>query len=254
MNDEFKGRAALVTGGSRGIGKGIALALAERGADVGICHLDASEDDAKAACLQIEAFGGKAFQMKADLGSEPEVKKLFEGFMERFGRLDFLVNNAGTSRAQDIFEMTLSDWDFIIKTNLTSSFLCSKAAFSIMKAQGQGGRVVFISSMAGQNGALMGHAHYSATKAGVIGMVKTLARTGAPLGINVNAIAPGIIDTELLRKTHGDDGIAELSAKVPLKRLGSVREIGLAAAFLCGEGGAYVTGATLDVNGGMYSR
>jgi NAD(P)-dependent dehydrogenase (short-subunit alcohol dehydrogenase family) len=123
-----------------------------------------------------------------------------------------------------------------------------------MMAPQRSGRIVNSSSMVGEQGALFGHVHYAATKSGMIGFTKTLARTGAPLGITVNAIAPGIIETELLFKTHGVEGVERLSASVPLGCLGKPRQIGLAVAFLCGEGGTYITGSTLDINGGMYMR
>ena len=168
------------------------------------------------------------------------------------GPIDILVNNAGTSQAKDIFQIEAADWDRIIRTNLTSCFHCSQAAMKIMARQ-KSGRIINISSVVGHQGALFGHVHYAATKSGMLGMTRTLARTGAPLGINVNAIAPGCIETVLLHKTLGDTAVEEMRNKIPLG-LGTPRDIGLAVAFLCGEGGRYITGATLDVNGGLYMR
>ena len=148
--------------------------------------------------------------------------------------------------------MTDEDWDRIIRTNLTSGMLCSRAAMEIMREQ-KSGRIIFISSVVGERGALFGHVHYAATKSGQIGMVKTLARTAAPLGITVNAIAPGVILTELLVQTHGEAGVKALGDDIPLG-LGSVEDIGAAAVYLASDEAHYVTGATIDVNGGTNFR
>ena len=247
MND-LTGKVALVTGASRGLGRGIALALAEQGADV-VVNYRSAEKEANDVCAAIRGMGRRALPVRADVGTADGAAALFDAAMAEYGQLDILVNNAGSTRAQDIFEAELEDWEFIVRTNMTSAFLCSKRAMEIMRDQGRG-RIVFISSVVGHRGALYGHVHYAATKSG---MVKTLARTGAPLGITVNAVAPGIIETELLMQTHGEDEVEALAADVPLG-LGKPRDAGLAVAFLCGEGGRYITGATIDVNGGMYLR
>ncbi|OGV76158.1 MAG: short-chain dehydrogenase [Lentisphaerae bacterium RIFOXYB12_FULL_65_16] len=249
----LNGKVALVTGASRGIGKGVALVLAEQGADVVVGHFRTGDNAADSVADAIRAMGRKALLVRADVGAAPEVARMFEEIHTEFGRVDILVNNAGTTRAQDVFATTIDDWDFIVRTNLTSSFLCSKAAMESMRERNISGRIVFMSSIVGHRGALFGHVHYAATKSGMLGMVKTLARTGAPLGITVNGVAPGIIETELLVQTHGET-IADLIKDVPLGCLGTPRDVGLAVAFLCGEGGRYITGATLDVNGGMYLR
>ena len=248
--NELAGQIALVTGSSRGLGRGIATVLAERGAQVIINYPDeATAAEAEAVVAQL---GAQAISLRADVSRAEEVTALFAEIKARFGRLDILVNNAGTSRAQDITETTEEDWQFILNTNLTSCFLCAKAAMQLMIEQ-HSGRIVNISSVVGHQGALFGHVHYAASKSGMLGFTKTLARTAAPHGITVNAVAPGIIETSLLRQTHGDEGVARLAASVPLG-LGQPRDVGLAVAFLCGEGGRYITGATLDVNGGLYLR
>jgi 3-oxoacyl-[acyl-carrier protein] reductase len=202
---------------------------------------------------QIEAMGRKALTIYADVSDEIQVKAMFEQILETFGRLDILVNNAGTSQAKDIFEEELADWERIIRINLTSVFLCSKEAMKIMREQ-QSGRIIQVSSVVGHRGALFGHVHYAATKSGMFGFSKTLARTAAPFGITVNTISPGIIETELLTQTHGEEGIKKLIETVPLKALGTPRQCGLAVAFLCGEGGDYITGSDIDVNGGIHFR
>lgn len=248
---ELSGKVALVTGSSRGLGRGIALVLAEKGADVVINYRSAREE-AEEVRAEIEAMGVRAAVVGADVSSESDVAGMMEAVLKEFGRLDILVNNAGTTKSQNIFETSLEDWNFIINTNLTSMFLCSKAGMEIMRKQGSG-RIINISSIVGHRGALYGHVHYAATKSGIFGFTKTLSRTAAPLGVTVNAIAPGIIETELLFQTHGAEEVGKLADGVPLG-LGKVRDIGLAAAYLAGEGGRYITGATIDVNGGMYLR
>ncbi|MBQ9848529.1 MAG: 3-oxoacyl-ACP reductase FabG [Clostridia bacterium] len=247
----LKGKVALVTGSSRGIGRGIAISLAEAGADVVVNYAG----NAKAAeeCADIiRSKGQKALVIQADVSEEDQVKAMFAEIMKEFGRLDILVNNAGTSQDKDIFAMDKADWDRIIKTNLTSGMLCSKSAMEIMSEQ-KCGRIIFISSVVGERGALYGHIHYAATKSGQIGMTKTLARTAAPYNITVNAIAPGFIATELFLQTHGEEEMKKLAASVPLG-IGSLEDIGAAAVYLASDEARYVTGATLDVNGGNNFR
>ncbi len=251
MKLELEGKIALITGAARGIGKGIALVLAEKGADI-VINDKKMNFEGEALATQIKAMGRQTMLIEADVSSEAEVKKMFTLIKNQFGRLDILVNNAGTSQPKDIFESSLEDWKYIIDTNLTSCFLCSKEAMELMAHQ-RYGRIINISSVVGERGALFGHVHYAATKSGMLGMTKTLARTGAPLGITVNAVAPGIIETELLFKTHGAEGVEKLSTSIPLG-LGKPRSIGLAVSYLAGEGGNYITGSVLDVNGGMNMR
>lgn len=251
MSLELNGKIALVTGALRGIGKGIALVLAEKGADI-VLNDKTVGKESDALVNQIKAMGRNVIVIKADVTKKDEVKRMFETIEQGFGRLDILINNAGSSQNKNIFEMELDDWQYIIDTNLTSAFLCSKEAMRIMRTQ-LFGRIICISSVVAERGAILGHVHYAATKSGILGMTKTLARTGAPYGITVNAVAPGIIETELLFKTHGIEGVEKLSASVPLG-LGKPRHVGLAVAFLCGEGGDYLTGTTIDVNGGFNMR
>jgi 3-oxoacyl-[acyl-carrier protein] reductase len=251
MSLELNGKIALVTGALRGIGKGIALVLAEKGADI-VLNDKTVGKESDALVNQIKAMGRNVIVIKADVTIKDEVKRMFETIEQGFGRLDILINNAGSSQNKNIFEMELEDWQYIIDTNLTSAFLCSKEAMRIMRTQ-LFGRIICISSVVAERGAILGHVHYAATKSGILGMTKTLARTGAPYGITVNAVAPGIIETELLFKTHGIEGVEKLSASVPLG-LGKPRHVGLAVAFLCGEGGDYLTGTTIDVNGGFNMR
>lgn len=248
---DLQNKVALITGASRGLGKGIALELAAQGADV-VVNYHSAKTQADEVVEAINKLGCRAIAIQADVSSQADVERMFKMIDEEFGQLDILVNNAGTTKSQDIFETELDDWDWIIKTNLTSCFLCSKAAMERMKTKSSG-RIVNISSIVGERGALFGHVHYASTKSGMFGFTKTLARTAAPLGITVNCVAPGIIETELLFQTHGENEVKKLSDSVPLG-LGNSRDIGLAVGYLCGPGGRYITGATLDVNGGMYLR
>lgn len=247
MND-LTGKIALVTGSSRGLGRGIALELAAAGAEV-VVNYRSGKKEAENVVREITERNGKGVPFAADVSDAKDVEKLFSFIREKYGRLDILVNNAGTTKAQDIFETTEEDWDFIIRTNLKSLFLCTKKAMEMMRDQ-KGGRIINISSMVAHRGALFGHCHYAATKGGILSFTRTIARTGAPYNITCNAIAPGIVETELLFQTHGADGVAALAKTVPLG-LGKVRDVGLAAVYLSGEGGSYITGACLDVNGGM---
>jgi NAD(P)-dependent dehydrogenase (short-subunit alcohol dehydrogenase family) len=248
---QLEGKTALVTGASRGLGRGIALVLAEQGAGV-VVNYRRAEDEAQRVVEQCRALGVHAVAAQADVARAGDVDRLFDVVRREFGRLDILVNNAGTSMDKDIFAITEEDWDFILDTNLKSCFLCSKSAMEMIKAE-ESGSIVNISSVVAQQGALYGHIHYAATKSGMLGLTKTLARTAAPLGIRVNAVAPGVIETDLLHRTLGGERVDNLRATIPLG-LGTPRDVGLAVAFLCGEGGRYITGATLDINGGLYLR
>jgi NAD(P)-dependent dehydrogenase (short-subunit alcohol dehydrogenase family) len=248
---DLDNKVALVTGASRGLGRGIALVLAEKGANL-IINYHREKERAEDVAAEAEKMGRKAIIIKADVSDENDVNRMFAEIDCMFGSLDILVNNAGTTKAQNIFETMLDDWENIIRTNLRSCFLCSKAAMQKMREH-KSGRIVNIASIVGQRGALYGHVHYAAAKSGMFGFTKTLARTGAQYGITVNCVAPGIIETELLFQTHGEEEVKRLADSV-LLGLGKPRDVGLAVAYLCGEGGRYITGATIDVNGGMYLR
>lgn len=245
----LENKIALVTGASRGLGKGIAIELAARGAEV-IVNYNGSEKRASEVVEEIQNAGGKAVKIQADVSNMSSTDHLFEEIMRSCGRLDILINNAGTSQAKDIFDITNDDWHRIINTNLTSGYYCSKKAMELFRNQNSG-RIVFISSVVGLQGALYGHVHYAATKSGQLGVMRTLARTAAPYNVTVNAIAPGIIETELLLEIHGEEGVKKIADTIPLG-LGNVKDVGNAVAFLCSDESRYLTGITLDVNGGMY--
>jgi NAD(P)-dependent dehydrogenase (short-subunit alcohol dehydrogenase family) len=249
----LEGRAALVTGASQGIGRATAEALAACGADVVINHFDPDAEEAEKAADRVRKLGRRAWVVKSDVSDEEQVKRMFSDFRAQCGKLDIVVNNAGTAQPRDIFDLSLADWRRLLDINLTGCFLVSQQAMLLMREQGTGGRIVNMSSMVAHQGALYGSVHYAASKSGLLGFTKTLARTGAPLGITVNAVAPGIVETPLLFKTHGEEGVRKLAATVPLG-LGKPEDVGWAVAFLCSDAARYITGATLDVNGGIYFR
>ncbi|HTN36722.1 MAG TPA: 3-oxoacyl-ACP reductase family protein [Arachidicoccus sp.] len=248
---KFTNKIALITGASQGLGRGIALELAKRQATIVVNYIG-NDEVAENTLKDLRCLGATAIKIKADVSSPEEVDRLFQEIKSTYGRLDILINNAGTSQAKDFSDLDIEDWHYIINTNLTSGFLCSKKAMEIFKIQ-RSGRIIFISSVVAQQGALYGHAHYAASKSGQLGLMKTLARTGAPHNITVNAVAPGIIRTQLLERIHGEEGIKKISDTIPLG-LGSVEDVGNVAAFLCSDESRYLTGITIDVNGGMYIR
>jgi 3-oxoacyl-[acyl-carrier protein] reductase len=248
---DLSGKVVLVTGSSRGLGRAIILGMAKAGANVIINDLEVTEH-AIQLVDQVKALGRDAIAIQADVSQEEAVRRLFHMAIQKYGRLDVLVNNAGTSRAEEIGETSLHSWNEIIGNNLTSTFLCSKYAMDIMMPQ-KSGRIISISSVVGHQGAIYGHVHYAASKSGQMGFTKTLARTAAPYGITVNAIAPGIIGTELLFQTHGPEKVQRLTESVPLG-LGKPEDVAAAAVFLASEEAHYLTGVVLDVNGGLYLR
>lgn len=245
---DLHGKIALVTGASRGIGKSIALCLAQQGADV-IINCRSNEQLAREAAAEIEKMGRRAMAIQADVCDENAVGDMFEKIMREFGRLDILVNNAGTTKSQNIFDTDFADWKRILDVNLDSTFLCSKAAMEIMREQNVG-RIICISSQSGVQGALAGPVHYSAAKGGVNAFIKALARTAAPYRVTVNAIAPGVIDAGL---STGVSNNKELERQIPLG-YGTAEDVAAAVCYLASDEARYVTGVTLDVNGGFCMR
>jgi 3-oxoacyl-[acyl-carrier protein] reductase len=244
-------RIALVTGAAGAIGAATARALAAAGADVVVNHLGTPEA-AEAVASEIRALGRRALAVDADIGDEAAVERLFAACDGGLGSLDTLVNAAGIARPEDIFETSLDSWNAVIRTNLTGPFLTCRAAMTRMRAKGRG-RIVNLGSVVGHQGALKGHVHYGASKAGLHGLTRTLARTAAAHGITVNAVAPGIVDTPMLHATHGA-GVADILARVPTGRLVSADAVAAAVVYLCSEAAAEITGAVLDINGGLLMR
>ncbi len=240
-------KVAVVTGGSRGIGRAIALELARRGAKI-VVNYHQSPEAAKAVVGEIQASGGQAAAFQANVAEAEAAQNLIKFAIETFGDLHILVNNAGITRDKLIMMMTEEDWDAVLDTNLKSTFLCSKAAVKHMLRK-RYGRIINIASVAGQMGN-PGQTNYSASKAGQIGFTKALAREVAGRNITVNAVAPGFVDTEILLAMPPETLAAALKL-VPLGRKGQPEEIADAVAFLASDQAAYITGQVLGVDGGM---
>ncbi len=243
----MKGKVALVTGSTRGIGKAIAVKLASLGMQV-VVNGTTNEERIRSTVGEIEEKGGKAIGIKADVSKKEDVAFLFEEISKKFGRLDILVNNAGITRDALLMRMSEEDWDEVIRVNLKSVFLCSKEAFKMMR-KNRWGRIVNITSIVGIIGNA-GQANYAASKAGMIGVTKSLAKEFASSGILVNAVAPGFIVTDMTAKLSDKVKDAFLSM-IPLKRFGEPEDIANVVAFLVSEDAAYITGQVISVNGGM---
>jgi len=241
------GRVALVTGASRGIGRAIAIKLAAAGATVVVA---ARGENAQATAQAIGEAGGHAEAIALDVTDQAAIEAAVSGLIARHGRIDVLVNNAGVTRDTLLLRMKREDWDTVIQTNLTAVFACSQAVLKPMVKQ-RAGRIVNITSVVGQSGNA-GQANYAASKAGIIGFTKALALEVASRNITVNAVAPGLIDTDMTRAIAGG-AHEEWAAKIPLKRLGTPEDVAAAVAFLASDEAAYITGHVLAVNGGMYT-
>ncbi len=245
MNERLKDQVALVTGASRGIGKAIALALAAEGASV-VVNYTSSQDAAQALVETIVKAGGKAVAIKADVAQPEQVEALVKETLAQLGRIDILVNNAGITRDTLLLRMKLEDWQAVINLNLTGVFLCTQAVSKSMLKQ-RSGKIINIASVAGQMGN-PGQANYSAAKAGVIGLTKTLAKEFASRGITVNAVAPGFIETDMTEGLKAE----EILKIIPLGRYGKPEEIAGMVAFLASNPAAnYITGQIFNVDGGM---
>ena len=239
-------KVALVTGASRGIGRAIASRLAEHGATV----VAAARGDHAGDCVAaLTARGLKAEALGVDVTDTDALEAVPAGIVERHGRLDILVSNAGIARDQLLMRMKRADWDAVLATNLTATFVLAQAAMRPMLKQ-RGGRIIAITSVVGQMGNA-GQSNYAASKAGLVGFVKALAREVASRSITVNAIAPGLIDTDMTRAVS-EKAQVDWAAQIPLGRLGTVDEVAAAVCFLASDEAAYITGHVLTVNGGMY--
>ena len=243
---DLTGKVAIVTGASRGIGREIAAQLAARGAHVVAA---ARGENAAAAVEAIQAAGGRADLGTVDVTDEASVHALVAGTLERHGQINILVNNAGIARDQLMLRMKRDDWDQVMATNLTSAFTCTQAVVKPMVKQ-RSGRIICISSVVGQMGNA-GQANYAASKAGLIGFSKALARELASRNITVNVVTPGLIDTEMT-KAITDKAQVDWAAQIPLGRLGTTADVAAAVCFLASDEASYITGQVLAVNGGMY--
>lgn len=240
------GRVAFITGASQGIGRACALALAESGASVALAARN--EEKLAEVVKEVEAKGAQAAAFRMDVSKEDEVKAAVKAAVERFGKIEILVNNAGVTRDTLLLRMKRADWDSVIETNLTGAFFCTQAVISSMLKQ-RWGRIINVSSVFGQMGQV-GQANYSASKAGLIGFTMAMAREVASRSITVNAVAPGYIETAMTADLAADLK-AKVSEMIPLGRAGTDMEVAHAVRFLASEEASYITGHVLKVNGGM---
>jgi 3-oxoacyl-[acyl-carrier protein] reductase len=247
INPKLEGRTAVVTGGGRGIGRAIAAALTEAGAAVVVADID--EESAMRTADELAAEFGRAVGLFVDVSQKDSVAALTHKALETFGKVDILINNAGIMFRTRFYEISFEEWERTLRVNLTGAFLCTQSFVAIMKESGFG-RVVNISSSAGRSVSTLGGAHYTASKAGLLGLTRAVAKEVAGLGITVNAICPGLFDTDMARETTTPEELQGFLDSFPLPRLGTPEEIGHLVVFLCSEEAAYITGASLDINGG----
>lgn len=247
MSDSFADKTALVTGASRGIGRAIALRLARAGANV-VVNYNTRADAAEEVAAHIRQAGAEALVLQADVASSADVERLVAATLEKFKRVDVLVNNAGVTRDTLLMRMSEDDWDAVLTTNLKSAFLMTKAAMRPMLRQ-RSGRIVNITSISGVMGNA-GQANYSASKAGMIGLTRSTAREVASRNITCNAVAAGVIDTDIWQGVP-EAAIASLLQMVPAGRKGTPEDVADAVAFLASDAAAYITGQVLNVDGGL---
>ena len=243
---DMQGRIALVTGAAQGIGRAIALELSKAGATLALADINEAKLDAVAA--EITAAGGTAAAFRLDVSSEESIKDGAKAILERFGKVEILVNNAGITRDALMMTMKRADWDLVLAINLTGPFLLTQALLRPM-IKNRWGRIVNMASVVGRAGQA-GQVNYSASKAGLIGLTKSLAREVASRGITVNAVAPGFIETPMTAVLN-EKQVAAMAAQIPLGRMGTPQDIARAVKFLASDEASYITGHVLDLNGGM---
>ena len=247
MSFNLKGHVALVTGGSRGIGRGIALRLASEGVKVGV-NYNTGAAQAHEVVEEITSGGGEAIAIQADISKQSQVTDMFRTILERWERIDILVNNAGIRKDRLLMRMTTEEWDSAINVNLKGAYFCTKAALPQMARQRRG-RIINMSSVVGVAGN-PGQANYSASKAGLIGLTKTVAKEMARRNITANALAPGYIITSMVEELS-ENLRSQVLARVPMGRLGTPEDIAGLVAFLCSDEASYITGQVIRVDGGL---
>jgi 3-oxoacyl-[acyl-carrier protein] reductase len=243
----LEGKVAIVTGASRGIGRAVAIALAKVGAKI-VINYAGNVVAAEEVKTIIQAAGGQAMLVQADVANDEAVTAMIKETITAFGRIDILVNNAGITRDNLLMRMKESDWDAVMDTNLKGVFMCTKHVSRIMMKQ-KAGKIINMTSVVGITGNA-GQSNYAAAKAGVIGFTKSMAKELSSRGITVNAVAPGFINTDMTA-VLSEQLKEELAAKIPAGRLGSPEDVAAAVIFLASEGATYITGQTLNVDGGM---
>jgi NAD(P)-dependent dehydrogenase (short-subunit alcohol dehydrogenase family) len=249
MAFDFNGKRAVVCGGSRGIGRSIALGFAEAGAAVSICARGAETLEQTRA--EIEKSGHTAHAGACDLGDREAIRRYIADAAKALGGIDILVNNAGVFPRVAFLELTEADWDTVMDVNLKGTFFCAQAAARAMAASGRPGGIINLASQS-VTGVSPHSTHYSASKGGVVSLTRAMALELAPLGIRVNAIAPGLTDTAQPRYGHSEEELREMALSIPMKRIGQPEDIAAVAVFLASEKSAFMTGQTVHANGGTY--
>ncbi|MSP13152.1 MAG: SDR family oxidoreductase [Chloroflexi bacterium] len=243
----FEGKTAIVTGAARGMGRAIAQTLAREGAAVVVN--DVKREGAEQVVREIEAAGGQAMAYIADISRDNEVHAMVQATVARFGTVDILVNNAGIlGNTRPLEEIPGDEWDQMMAINVKGVFNCTKAVLPLMKAR-RSGKIVNVSSSAGRSTSTFGGAHYTTSKAAILGLTRHTAREAAPYNINVNATAPGSMDTEMVRERATPEHIRSEEQSIPLRRLGTAQDEANLVAFLCSDESSYIAGATIDING-----
>ena len=241
---DFTGRVVIITGAARGLGRAAAQRFYERGASVAINVRDAARAEAAAAGL-----GDRALAVAGDIAAEGTAESVVLRTLDRFGRVDVLVNNAAVAHSTRFLDISRAEWRETLETNLTAPFLLMQAVAPMMKSQ-RYGRIVNISSRAGRMVSTLAGAHYTASKAGLLGLTRAAAKELGPFGITVNAVCPGLIDTELTQSNATPERLARIAAAYPVPRLGTAREVADLICFAASEAAGYITGASFDINGG----
>lgn len=244
---ELKGKVAIVTGAGRGIGRAVATRLAEAGADIIAADIDL--ESAKKTIEEIGEDCAKLMAIQVDVTQEKSVNAMVKMALEEFGKVDILINNAGIMFRTRLQTISLEEWNSILQVNLTGPFLSTKAVLPFMKKNGYG-RIVNVSSSAGRSVSTLGGAHYTASKAGLLGFTRAAAKEVASIGITVNAVCPGLIDTPMARDATSKEELEKFINSFPIKRIGLPEEIGDLVVFLCSDKASYITGASIDINGG----
>ncbi|MBP1988516.1 SDR family NAD(P)-dependent oxidoreductase [Paenibacillus eucommiae] len=247
MEQKLQGKVALITGAAQGMGKDIARLLARQGAKV--VMNDLSGEALQAAAEDIRRDGGEAIWVKADVSKREEVASMIDQATEAYSTIDILVNNAGLLRSTPFVDVEDEEWDLVMEVNLKSVYLSTKAVVPLMIAN-KGGKIINMSSSAGRSVSTLGGAHYTTSKAAVLGLTRHLAKELASHNIRVNAVCPGLIDTEMVRKTCPPEQIAAYESSFPIQRLGTTREVADLVLFLASDDSSYITGASIDINGG----
>lgn len=244
---KLKGKVSLITGAAKGIGKAIAMCFAKEGSFVIVNDIKIKE--AQKVVKEIKSHGNQAEAFQSDISKVNEVRNMIKKILKKFGRINVLVNNAGICERLAIEDITSEQWDRTLDINLKGTFLCSQAVFKIMKSQ-RSGKIINIASLAGKVGGINVGAHYSASKAGIICLTKSFAKEGASYGITVNAVAPGVIDTDITTSLPKKE-IESYCKSIPLRRIGEQEEVAELVLFLASNSANYITGETIDINGGM---